>query len=69
MSNYLKLWRNSQPKAVMTIAEVATYLGTTFVTVKKLMKQGELPYRNVGRRYFFSKEAVDRWLQGKTPET
>ena len=69
MSIYQKSWRDSQPKAVMTIAEVATYLGTSFVTVKKLMKQGELPYRNVGRRYFLSKEAVDRWLQGETPET
>ena len=60
--------KKTEVKDVMTIAETANYLNTSFQSVKQLITSGEIPYRKLGRRYFIAKEMVDRWLRGEPAE-
>lgn len=49
---------------VMTVDEVAAYLRIPRSSVYKLAQQGRLPCQKAGRRWRFSRKAVDAWLAG-----
>lgn len=49
---------------VMTVDEVAAYLRIPRSSVYKLAQQGRLPCQKAGRRWRFSRNAVDAWLAG-----
>ena len=49
---------------LMTIAEVAKYLGVNKFTVYRLLTNKKLPGFKVGSQWRFKKEMIDSWLQG-----
>ena len=53
-------------KRTMDGADACIYLNICYRTLKKLFKSGELKGRRVGRRYFFTRENLDKWLNGET---
>ena len=53
---------NSEPK-FMTVAEVATVMRVSKMTVYRLINSGELPAVRVGRSYRVLKQAVDSYLK------
>ena len=55
----------SEPGAVMTIGELATYLKIPKSTLYKLAQQGDLPGQKVGKHWRFHREAVDDWLKSR----
>ena len=46
-------------------AQACAYLGICYRTLKKLIDSGEIPCRNIGGRYFFVKENLDKWLEAQ----
>jgi len=54
---------------VLTIDELAEYLKIPKSTLYKLAQEGKVPGQKVGRHWRFRKEAVDRWLEQRGPET
>jgi len=51
--------------AVMTLAEVATYLKLSEKTLLKMVKNGEIPCAKIANQWRFSRAMVDDWLRGK----
>ena len=62
----LSLPRRKEPeitKKTLNAAEAATYLGVCWRTLMKtILPQGELSYRRAGRRFLFTVESLDRYL-------
>jgi excisionase family DNA binding protein len=56
--------RRSNPQNVLTLDEAARYLRTSRKTLSKLVRQGRLPSRRVGRSYRFLRLELDRFLAG-----
>ena len=52
----------SEPDAVLTIDELASYLRLAKSTLYKLAQQGRIPGQKVGRHWRFGRLAIDRWL-------
>jgi excisionase family DNA binding protein len=53
---------------VPTTEELFVYLGTPKSTLYKLVREGKIPARKVGRHRRFRKEAADRWLDETRPK-
>ena len=49
----------------MTIDELAVYLKVAKSTLYKLAQEGKVPGQKVGKRWRFSREAVDAWLRAE----
>ena len=49
-------------KEIMTPHEAVEYLKLNVRTIYRLVKNGNLPGRKVGRSWRFSKDALDNWL-------
>jgi len=47
---------------IMTIDEVATYLGLHPLTVRRLARDGEIPAFKVGRQWRVKRELFERWM-------
>ena len=47
---------------VMTIDQLAEYLQIPKSTIYKLVQDGKVPGKKVGRQWRFHREAVDAWL-------
>jgi excisionase family DNA binding protein len=48
---------------VMSVEEIAEYLRISESTVWRLIKEGSIPYIDIGvRRFIFSKRRIDDWL-------
>lgn len=47
----------------MTADEVAELLGLNRKTVYMAAKRGQIPCRQVGKKFLFSRSAVQAWLQ------
>ncbi len=48
---------------VLTIPEVAEALRVSVPTVRRLIKSGDLPARQVGRQWRIAESALDDWLR------
>ncbi len=48
---------------VLTIEELSAYLKIPKSTLYKLVREGKVPCRKIGRHWRFRKEAIDRWLE------
>lgn len=58
------------PREVMTVEEVAEYLGLSKPTIYKLARRGEIPAAKVGRSWRFHRHAVEQMmLPRESPET
>ena len=50
---------------MITVKDVAKYLGVHTDTIYDLVREGSLPHIRFGRKILFSKEAIDRWVSEK----
>jgi excisionase family DNA binding protein len=58
---------STNPIAIMTIAELSSYLKISKSTLYKLAREGKIPGQKIGRHWRFRKEVVDRWLEEASP--
>jgi len=54
------------PEEVMSVREVAEFLGLTESTIYKKVRRGELPVARIGRSLRFPKDAIRKWLAENT---
>lgn len=52
-------------KEVMSVKELAEYLGIGKSKIYSLIKQKKIPASKIGRQYKFSKTVIDSWLKEK----
>lgn len=57
-----------QRTQVMTLKEVAKYLGVHEMTVYRLLKAGKVPATKVGGQWRFKKDILDQWLNSRMKE-
>lgn len=57
---------------IMTLKEVAKYLGLHVMTVYKLTREGRVPAAKIGGQWRFKRNVLDHWLEAQmnhqTPE-
>jgi excisionase family DNA binding protein len=51
---------------ILTAQGAGEYLRLSTVTIYRLTKNGQIPYRRVGGQYRFTTTALDAWLMGNT---
>ena len=51
-----------KPDDILTIEALSIYLKSLKSTLYKLVREGKVPARKVGRHWRFRKKAIDRWL-------
>ncbi|MDF9409743.1 helix-turn-helix domain-containing protein [Pelotomaculum isophthalicicum JI] len=47
----------------MNLEEAAEFLRISQTTLKKLLREGEIPARKVGREWRLSRQALLKWLE------
>lgn len=52
-------------KKVMTLRDVADYLGVHSSTVYKYAREGRIPAFKIGSDWRFSKKHIDKWIDEK----
>jgi len=52
-------------KDVMSIKELAEYIGMSKSKIYQLIKSKKIPASKIGRQYKFSKDVIDEWLKEK----
>jgi len=52
-----------QQQEIFTLQEAAEYLRVTKVTMRKLVAEGVIPARKVGREWRIHKDALVEWLK------
>lgn len=50
-------------RCTITVKELAKYLGVHTDTIYDLVKAGKIPHIRLGRRIYFSQEAIDDWIR------
>jgi excisionase family DNA binding protein len=55
---------NNQEKLTLTVEETAEKLGITRHAVYRGIERNQIPYIQVGRRYFVPVKALERLLEG-----
>ena len=48
---------------IMTLREVAKYLGLHIMTVYKLTREGRVPAAKIGGQWRFKRDVLDDWLE------
>ena len=48
---------------IMTLQEVAQYLGLHVMTVYKLTREGRVPAAKIGGQWRFKRDVLDEWLE------
>ena len=48
---------------IMTLREVAGYLGLHVMTVYKLTREGRVPAAKIGGQWRFKRDVLDQWLE------
>ena len=49
-------------RQIMTLREVAQYLGLHVMTVYKLTRGGQMPAAKIGGQWRFKRDVLDEWL-------
>jgi len=52
-------------KQIMTLKEVAKYLGLHVMTVYKLTREGRVPAAKIGGQWRFKQDILDEWLEAQ----
>ena len=55
----------AQPEDIMTLKEVARYLGLHVMTVYKLTREGRVPAAKIGGQWRFKRSVLDQWLESQ----
>ena len=50
---------------IMTLREVAQYLGLHAMTVYKLTREGRVPAAKIGGQWRFKRDVLDQWLESQ----
>ena len=50
---------------IMTLREVARYLGLHVMTVYKLTREGRVPAAKIGGQWRFKRDVLDTWLEAQ----
>ena len=50
---------------IMTLNEVASYLGLHVMTVYKLTREGRVPAAKIGGQWRFKRDILDGWLESQ----
>ena len=50
---------------IMTLSEVAKYLGLHVMTVYKLTREGRVPAAKIGGQWRFKRDILDGWLEAQ----
>ena len=50
---------------IMTLREVAQYLGLHVMTVYKLTRGGRVPAAKIGGQWRFKRDVLDKWLEAQ----
>lgn len=50
-------------EGIMTLREVAQYLGLHVMTVYKLTREGRVPAAKIGGQWRFKRDVLDDWLE------
>jgi excisionase family DNA binding protein len=50
---------------IMTLREVATYLGLHVMTVYKLTREGRVPAAKIGGQWRFKRDVLEDWLKSQ----
>jgi len=49
---------------ILNVDQAAAYLGVSTKTFFKVLREGEMPGRKVGREWKFSRRALEAWIAG-----
>ena len=49
---------------VYTIQEACEYLRCSYGVMRKTLERGDVPYRQVGKRFFIRRDALEEWTKG-----
>ena len=63
----MKTKKNGAPHnaQIMTLREVARYLGLHVMTVYKLTREGRVPAAKIGGQWRFKRDVLDEWLEAQ----
>lgn len=50
---------------VFNVKEVAEYLSVSESTIRKLIREKEIPYFRIFSKILFDKEIIDNWINNK----
>jgi len=50
---------------IMTVSEVASYLGLHVMTLYKLTREGRVPAAKIGGQWRFKRDVLDEWLEAQ----
>jgi excisionase family DNA binding protein len=53
---------------IMTIADVAEYLGLHELTVRRLAREGALPALKLGRQWRVKRDLLEKWIETRSME-
>ena len=56
---------NHNKGQIMTLREVAKYLGLHVMTVYKLTREGRVPAAKIGGQWRFKRNVLDEWLEAQ----
>ena len=51
---------------IMTIAEVAAYLGLHELTVRRLAREGAIPALKLGRQWRVKRDLLEQWIEKRS---
>jgi excisionase family DNA binding protein len=51
---------------ILTIAQVAEFLGLHELTVRRLAREGELPALKLGRQWRVKKDLLEKWIETRS---
>ena len=61
--NTKKNGATNNKEQIMTLREVAKYLGLHAMTVYKLTREGRVPAAKIGGQWRFKRDVLDQWLE------
>ena len=51
---------------IMTIADVAEYLGLHELTVRRLAREGAIPALKLGRQWRIKRDLLEQWIENRS---
>ena len=57
---------NESLPPIMTIAEVAVYLGLHELTVRRLAREGAIPALKLGRQWRVKRDLLEKWIETRS---
>jgi len=47
---------------LLTVSDTALFFNISVISLRRLIKKKEIPYRRIGRKYFFTEEDIQTFL-------